>query len=76
MQVTLAGSDWGLTDDQREDRIESLGALMVSAMELWERTGDFTYRGDADRLRLRMEALIKSRPAGYVRLMELELGLA
>lgn len=74
--LTLAGPDWGLSDDQREDRIESLGALMVTAMELWESTGEFGYRGDADRLRIRMEALIKSRPASFVRGLEVARGLA
>lgn len=32
----VSGADWGLTDKEREERIESIGALMVTAMELWE----------------------------------------
>ena len=71
----LAGTDWGLTDSEREERIESLGALMVTAMELWESTGEFGYRGEADRLRIRMEALIKSRSAAFVRGLEVARGL-
>lgn len=71
----LAGADWGLTDCEREERIESLGALMVTAMELWEQTSEFGYRGEADRLRIRMEALIKARPAAFVRGLEVARGL-
>ena len=53
--------DLPLTDSAREATIGLAATLVERYMQLWEETGDFAYRGNADRARLSMEALIKGR---------------
>ncbi len=73
--LVLRGGDRGLDDEDRELLIVNLGDLMLTAMRLWEETGDFMYRGDADRLMARRTSLIKSRPPEFVRRLEAARGL-
>lgn len=50
-----------LTDGERECAIALAASLICHHIELWEISGDFADRGNADRARLSMEALIKGR---------------
>lgn len=65
-----------MSDAERELHIRSCGYLMEDAMRRWCETGDFGYRGEADRWRILMEQAIKSRSAAQVARMERERGLA
>jgi hypothetical protein len=65
-----------LTDEERERHIRSCGILMEAAMRSWSETGDFTYRGEADRWKLLMQEAIKGRSPAQVAKMERERGLA
>lgn len=59
-----------------EQNIADLGLLMVAAYNRFERSGCFADRGEADRLRIQMEAAIALRKPFQVRAMEVERGLA
>jgi hypothetical protein len=48
---------------------------MEAAMARYEAHGDLSDRGEADRYRIEMEALIKGRSAAQVVQMEVERGL-
>jgi hypothetical protein len=65
-----------LSDSEREAAIKRAGELIVHYMNLWEKTSDFQYRGDADRARRLMEILIKGRSPEQIARMERERGLA
>jgi hypothetical protein len=41
-----------MTNEEREAHIKSCGVLMENAMRRWCETGDFSYRGEADRWKL------------------------
>ena len=64
-----------LTDEQRESLIRHAASLVEYHMELYEISGDFADRGNADRARLSMEALIRGRSAEFVAKLERERGL-
>ena len=64
-----------LTDGEREAAIGLAASLVEYHMELYEISGCFTDRGNADRARLSMEALIKGRSAEAIARMEQERGL-
>lgn len=65
-----------LTDGEREAAIALAASLIEHHMELYEISGNFADRGNADRARLSMEALIKGRSAEFVAKLERERGLA
>jgi hypothetical protein len=50
-----------LTAEEREAAIKRSGELIVHYMNLWEKTSDFQYRGDADRARRLQNLLIEAR---------------
>lgn len=50
-----------MNNSELEAHIADLGKLMESAYAKYEATGCFSARGEADALRLRMEAAIASR---------------
>lgn len=58
-----------------EQRIQSLGEQMKSAYARYEASGCFADRGEADGLRIRMEAAIASRSPEQVARMESTLNL-
>lgn len=64
-----------LSDEERELHIRSCGYLMENAMRRWCETGDFGYRGEADRWKVLMQEAIKGRSAAQVARMERERGL-
>lgn len=64
-----------LTDGEREAAIALAASLIEHHIELYEISGDFADRGNADRARLSMEALIKGRSAEQIARMEQERGL-
>lgn len=59
-----------------EQHIADLGLLMVAAYNRFERSGCFADRGEADGLRMQMEAAIALRRPAQVRAMEVDRGLA
>lgn len=59
-----------------EKHIADLGLLMVAAYSRFERSGCFADRGEADCLRVEMEAAIALRRPAQVRAMEVERGIA
>ena len=63
---------------ERESQIKALGSEITKEMEAAVQTGAcyFLHRGHADAARIRMELLIKERPASYVQALEVERGLA
>ncbi len=65
-----------MTDEEREEHIQSCGRLMEAAMERWERDGLIVDRGDADRWHLLMVEAIKARSPAQVARMERERGLS
>lgn len=71
-QVRLSHS---LTDGEREAAIGLAASLVEYHVELWEISGCFTDRANADRARLAMEALIKGRSAEQIAKMEAARGL-
>lgn len=64
-----------LTDDQREEAIQRAGRAMEAHYFRWCCTGNFADKGDADRARLLMEALIAGRSKAQVLRMEIRKGL-
>jgi hypothetical protein len=64
-----------LTDGEREAAIGLAASLVEYHVELYEISGCFTDRANADRARLAMEALIKGRSAEQIARMEQERGL-
>ena len=64
-----------MTHAELEKHIEDLGLLMVAAYNRYEVSGCFADRGEADGLRLQMEATIASRSPEQVAHMEAERGL-
>ena len=65
-----------LTEGEREAAIGLAASLIEHHRELYEISGCFTDRANADRARLSMEALIKGRSAEQVSRLERERGLA
>lgn len=65
-----------VSDAERELHIQSCGVLMEIAMRRWCETGDFSFRGEADRWKLLMQEAIKSRSPAQVAKMERERGIA
>jgi hypothetical protein len=65
-----------VSDDERELHIKNCGYLMEDAMRRWCETGDFGFRGEADRWRLLMQEAIRARSPEYVAKLERERGLA
>jgi hypothetical protein len=65
-----------LTDAEREAAIKRAGDLIVHYMNLWEKTSDFQYRGDADRAKRLMYLLIEGRSQAQKDAMERARGLA
>jgi hypothetical protein len=65
-----------MTDSEREQHIKDCGWLMEDAMRRYCETGDFGYRGEADRWKLLMNDAIKSRSPAQVAKMEQERGLS
>jgi hypothetical protein len=65
-----------MSESEREEQIRCCGRLMEAAMARYEASNDLSDRGEADRYRLEMEALIKGRSRVKVFLMEAERGLA
>lgn len=65
-----------LTDSERENAIHKAGDLFLRYWAKWEATGDFQYRGDADRALRLQSLLIQGRSAEQVAKMERERGLA
>lgn len=65
-----------LTDSQREAAIHRAGDLFLHYMAKWDKTGDFQYRGDADRALRLQSILIQGRSAEQVAKLERERGLA
>ena len=64
-----------MSESEREEQIRCCGRLMEAAMARYEVHGDLSDRGEADRYRIEMEALIKGRSAAQVVQMEVERGL-
>lgn len=64
-----------MNDSELEKHIEDLGLLMIAAYNRYETSGCFADRGEADGLRLQMEAAIASRSLAQVAAMETRLGL-
>ncbi|WP_423459950.1 hypothetical protein [Ottowia sp. VDI28] len=64
-----------LEDQERELLIQIEGLQIQREMLVWERTGDFGARGQAERHRLRMEELIKGRSDAVRARMAQERGL-
>ena len=64
-----------MSESEREEQIRCCGRLMEAAMARYEASGDLSDRGEADRYRMEMEALIKGRSAAQVAQMEAERGL-
>lgn len=66
-----------MTEKERESAIHRLACLMADCMDHAEKFSNdyFFWRGEADRLRLQMEALIRSRSREQVFLMEAQRGL-
>ena len=58
-----------------EQHIADLGLLMVAAYNRFERSGCFADRGEADGLRMQMEAAIAHREPFQVAALELQRGL-
>lgn len=64
-----------LADDEREAEILRAGNEIEAAMGRYAASSDLIDRADADRARLRMEALIRGRSAAQVQRMEQERGI-
>lgn len=64
-----------LSDEEREDAITRAGRALESHYFVWCCTGSFAAKGDADRARLLMEALIRGRSKAQVRALEIRKGL-
>lgn len=73
---TTPTAKFRMSDEEREAHIRDCAWLMEDAMRRWCETGDFGYRGEADRWRLLMEEAIKARSPEYVAKLERERGLA
>lgn len=67
--------DAPLTDECREEAIQRAGRAMEAHYFRWCCTGNFADKGDADRARLLMEALIAGRSKAQVLRMEIRKGL-
>jgi len=65
-----------MTDDEREEAIQRAGKAMEHHMAIYTSTSCFAARGDADRARILMQALIAGRSREQIQRMEAELGLA
>lgn len=70
MQVTT------MTDAEREEAIQRAGKAIEKHMAIWASDGCMAARGDVDRARQSMEALIAGRSPEQVARMEAERGLA
>jgi hypothetical protein len=64
-----------MSDAERESAIKRAGLAVERHMAEYERTGCFAARGNADRARLAMQALIRGRSAARMARMERERGL-
>lgn len=65
-----------LSDSEREAAIHRAGDLFLHYMAKYDLTGDFQYRGQADRVLGIQRELIFGRSAEQVSKMEREIGLA
>jgi hypothetical protein len=64
-----------LTDASREEAIQLAGRLFLKHWALWEATGCFAARGDADRALMLQNRLIVGRSAEFISAREAALGL-
>jgi hypothetical protein len=71
----VVGHGLPLSDAAREAAIHKAGDLFLRYWAKWEATGDFQYRGDADRALRLQSLLIQGRSPEQVARMEKERGL-
>ena len=64
-----------MTSQELEQHIKHCGALMEGAMAMYQLSGCFGYKGEADGWRLRMEQAIAARSPAQVAALESERGL-
>lgn len=65
-----------MTSQELELHIKQCGALMEGAMAMYELSGCFGYKGEADGWRLCMERAIAARSPSQVASMEADRGLS
>lgn len=65
-----------MADDDREEAIQRAAKAMEHHMAIYASTSCLAARGDADRARLLMQALIAGRSREQIQRMEAERGLA
>lgn len=75
-QQNVGAVPHSMSDDEREAAIKLAGEMVERHMDRYAESGCFSDRGNADRARLAMEALIRGRSAAQVAKLEAELGLA